>query len=189
MISNSGSAWYLFHGSAKGFFSLDIPLELGWWFSWWFMGWSNGWFKRQQLLQQKPHGTHLLLLLLHRILRSTTDLARDGVNLPAEDPGLPAIDVNIGLPQKRVQFHFECFVFRPKKKTPNLGHVKITIVSTKEISLCFDGGLRFLHFALQSVGSWLPCASQSWPYWIPGGVFRNMLTVYPRLTMVFTKLN
>ena len=117
MISNSGSAWYLFHGSAKGFFSLDIPLELGWWFSWWFMGWSNGWFKRQQLLQQKPHGTHLLLLLLHRILRSTTDLARDGVNLPAEDPGLPAIDVNIGLPQKRVQFHFECFVFRPQKNS------------------------------------------------------------------------
>jgi hypothetical protein len=44
-------------------------------------------------------------------------------------------------------------LFFAKKKTPKLGHVKITIVSTKEISLCFDGGLRFLHFALQSVGS------------------------------------
>jgi hypothetical protein len=116
------------------------------------MGWSNGWANGGSSFCRDPHGTHLLLLLLHRILRSTTDLARDGVNLPAEDPGLPAIDVNIGLPQKRVQFHFECFVFR-QKKTPNLGHVKITIVSTKEISLCFDGGLRFLHFALQSVGS------------------------------------
>ena len=96
------------------------------------MGWSNGWFKRQQLLQQKPHGTHLLLLLLHRILRSTTDLARDGVNLPAEDPGLPAIDVNIGLPQKRVQFHFECFVFRPKKKLPIWGMSKSPLFQPKK---------------------------------------------------------
>lgn len=86
MISNSGSAWY-FMGQGliwlmiKGFLSLDLPLELGW-CSWspWSNGWSNG---GSSFCRQKPHGTHLLLLLLHRILRSTTDLARDGVNLPA----------------------------------------------------------------------------------------------------------
>ena len=96
------------------------------------MGWSNGWSNGGSSFCRDPHGTHLLLLLLHRILRSTTDLARDGVNLPAEDPGLPAIDVNIGLPQKRVQFHFECFVFRQKKKLPTWDMSKSPLFQPKK---------------------------------------------------------
>ena len=110
--------------------NLCTPLELDgigmYWMVWWFF-WSP-WLVHGMVWMfmavyhvrtwQWLHRSHLLLLLLHRILRSTTDLARDGINLP--HPGLPA-DVHQGY-HSRLQFHFESFVFQKTIKISQLSN-------------------------------------------------------------------